>query len=159
MPISGQPRSFHKKFAFVVEFEGVEYSGFNKCSELEAEIAVIEQREGGALTPDKSPGLVTVSNLTLERGASQDVDLYNWFKQVVNINANSGLVNNEYKRNGEVVQTDRDGTILRRWEITGCWPRKFKAGSWDNDADENVVEMIELVIDGFDLLPTSGEAA
>lgn len=159
MPIRGNPRSYHKKFAFVVEIEGVEFAGFNKCSELEAEIAKIEQYEGGALTPDKSPGRVTVSDVTLERGATQDTDLYAWWQDVVRISANSGLIDNLYKRDVEIVQLDRDGTVLRRWSLTGCWPTKFVAGAWDNDADENVIEMLTLTLDAFDLIPTTGEAA
>ncbi len=147
----GSGRSFFKKFKFLVEIDGFAYAGFQKCSELEAEIAVIEQWEGASLTARKEPGRVKFSNLTLERGASKDLDMFNWFKQLVDYIANVGLVDDEYKKNLDIVQQDRDGTELRRWNITGAWPTKFTAGAWDNDADENVIEKIELAIDGFDL--------
>lgn len=147
----GIQRSFFKKFKFIVEIDSFAYAGFQKCSELEAEIAIIEQWEGGSLTAQKSPGRVKFNNMTLERGATTDLDMFNWFKQVVDAIANAGLKDNEYKRNFDVVQQDRDGSELRRWAVSGAWPCKFKAGDWDNNSDENVIESVELAIDGFDL--------
>lgn len=149
--VVGQARSYYKKFKFIVEIDGVAFAGFQKCSALEAEIAVVEQSEGGTLIPDKSPGRVKFSDLTLDRGATQDVDLFTWFKQVVDASANSGLKDSQYKRNLDVVQQDRDGTSLRRWRVTRAWPTKFSAGEWDNDADENVMESITLAFDYFDI--------
>ncbi len=142
MAVIGQPRSFHKKFKFIVEIDSVQHSGFQKCSELSVEVAKVEYSEGGSLIPDKSPGRLTFSDITLERGATSDPDLYNWFKSVADAAANSGLVDPSYKRNLDIIQQDRDGSTLRRWRLTGAWPTKFVAGEWDNEADENVIEMV-----------------
>jgi phage tail-like protein len=150
MPIIGTPRNYFKKFKFIVEIGGVSFAGFQKAGPLEAEVAVVEQHEGGVIIPDKSPGRVKVSNITLERGATTDFDLFNWFQQVANIAANGGLVTPQYKRTFDLVQQERDNTTLRRWRARGAWPIKFKAGDWDNSSDENVVEMVELAIDWFD---------
>lgn len=146
----GTPRSFHKKFKFVFEIDGFDFFGFQKCSELSAEIAKIEYYEGGALLPDKSPGRVKVSDVTIERAATSDNDLFSWFKEVVDQVSQKGLVDPGYKRNGDPVQLDRDGTELRRWACTGLWPTKFVAGDWDNNADENVIEKSTLSMDTFD---------
>ncbi|TBR17480.1 MAG: phage tail protein [Chitinophagaceae bacterium] len=150
MAVIGQPRSFHKKFKFIIEIDSVAHTGFQKCSELSVEIAKVEYSEGGSLIPDKSPGRATFSDVTLERGATKDEDLFNWLKQVANIAANSGLVDAQYKRNLDIVQQDRDGKTLRRWRLTGAWPTKFVAGEWDNEADENVIESVTLTYDFFD---------
>ncbi|MES2964359.1 MAG: phage tail protein [Bdellovibrionota bacterium] len=107
----GSSKPYYKKFKFVVEIDGIARSAFQKCSQLEAEIAIIEQWEGGALTADKSLGRVKFSNVTLERGATDDLN-------------------------------------VPMLEIARA---KFKAGEWDNTSDENVLESIELAIDGFDL--------
>jgi phage tail-like protein len=56
MPIIGTPRTFHKKFKFVVEIDQFQSAGFQKCSELSVEVANIEYHEGGSLIPNKSPG-------------------------------------------------------------------------------------------------------
>jgi len=151
MAVVGTPRVFHKKFSFVVEIEGVAVAAFNKCSSLEAEIAKVEYYEGGAVIPDKSPGRITISDITLERGTAKgDSDLYNWWLDVINMSANQGLIDNFYKREVEILQLDRDGDVLHRWLLHNCWPTKFVGGEWDNDADENVIEMLTLTMDTFD---------
>lgn len=148
--VIGKSRSFHKKFKFRVEIDSFGSSQWQKCSELSAEIAKIEQWEGGAIIADKSPGRVTFTDITLQRGATQDEDCFKWWKQVANVAAGSGLVDEKYKRNGHVNQQDRDGKSLRRWDIVKSWPLKFVAGEWDNDADENVIEQMTLTYDFFD---------
>jgi phage tail-like protein len=150
MAVIGQPRSFHKKFKFIVEIDSIAHTGFQKCSELSVEVAKVEYSEGGALIPDKSPGRLTFADITLDRGATSDQDLYTWMKQVADAAANTGLVDPKYKRNLDIVQQDRDGTALRRWRLTGAWPVKFVGGEWDNETDENVIESVTLTFDFFD---------
>lgn len=143
----GQPRTYHKKFKFVVEIDSVKSAAFQKCSEISVEVAKVEIREGGALIPVKEPGLVTVADVTLERGATDNQDLWDWFAQVANLAANTGLVTPEYKRNLDIVQQDRDGTVLRRWRLLNAWPTKFVGGAWDNEANENTMESVTLTYD------------
>lgn len=148
--VLGQPRSFYKKFKFVVEIDGFQSAGFRKCSELSVEVAKIEHFEGGALTPQKSPGRLSFADVTLERGATDDLDFYRWFQHVVRMASGLGLVEPQFKRDLDVVQQDRDGRTLRRWTLHGAWPVKYVAGEWD-DADENVIESLTLTYDHFDL--------
>ena len=160
--VLGDPRSFHDRFKFLVEIEGFIAAGFNKCSELSVEAAVIEYNEGGALIPNKSPGRLTFADITLERGATLERDMYDWFQQVANAGALGGVVvgqapgvglpDPQYKRTLDIVQQNRDGSTLRRWRCFNAWPNKFTAGEWDNDADEKVVEMVTLSYDFFELI-------
>ena len=147
----GTSKVFHKKFKFVVEIDGVSSAGFQKCSELSAEIAKIEQHEGGSLIPNKSPGRVTFTDITLERGATDDFDFFTWFKELVDAAANIGTDDPDFKRDLDIVQQSRSGNELRRWNVARAWPTKFIAGDWDNDADENVIESMTLTYDYFDL--------
>lgn len=144
MAVQGAPRKFDKKFKFVVEIDGFAVAKFTKAGPLEIEVAVVEQHEGGALVPEKEPGRVKVADVVLERGATDDEDMWNWFQLVANIAANSGVVTPNYKKNVDIVQQDRDGTTLKRWRLFDAWPSKFKGGDWDNDADENVIESMTL---------------
>jgi len=152
MPVIGTPRSFHKKFKFIVEIDGLGSSAFRDCSELAAEIAKIDYHEGGALTSDPDPGRVTFSDVTLTRGATSDHDLYDWFKEVVDAVANAGFVDPQFKRMVDVVQQERDGSELRRWRLHNAWPTKFSAGAWDNEADENTIESVTLAIKLFEMV-------
>ncbi|AKF85036.1 tail protein [Myxococcus fulvus 124B02] len=151
MAIIGQPRSFHKRFKFLVEIDDIGHAGFQKCSELSVEVANIQYFEGGSLIPNKSPGRLTFSDVTLERGATQDHQLFDWFQDVVHMSSGLGLPDALYKRNSDIVQQDRDGTSLRRWSLARVWPVKFVAGEWDNESDENVIESVTLTYDFFEL--------
>ncbi len=150
MPVVGIPRVFHKKFKFIVEIDGVISASFQKCSELSVEAANIVHFEGGAIIPNKSPGRLTFSDVTLERGATSELDLYNWFRTVAIAAAGVGLPDPLFRRTLDIVQQDRDGSTLRRWTLLFAWPNKFVAGEWDNEVDENVIEMVTVVYDLFD---------
>lgn len=163
MPVIGNPRTFHKKFKFVVEIDGIVSAGFRTASELSVEVAKVEYYEGGSLIPDKSPGRLSFTDVTLERGATTDRDLFDWMEQVADaaaaagppregVGSGSGLVEPAFKRMLDIVQLERDGSTLRRWRLHGAWPQKFVAGDWDNEADENVIESVTLTYDFFELV-------
>lgn len=150
MSVVGQPRSFYKQFLFRVEIPGVKYTGFQKAGEIKGEVAKIEQWEGGALAAETSPGRYKTADVTFERGATKDNDLWKWWKQVNDIANNSGEIDDRYKRTIDVVQLDRDGTELKRWTLHKAWPIAFVAGQWDNTTDANLVESITLTYKYFD---------
>ena len=151
MAIIGTPRSFHQRARFVVEVDGIASASFAKASELSVESAPVVHWEGGAIIPSKSPGRLTFADVTLERGVTNDHELYDWFLDVARAAAGLGLPDDQYKRNLDIVQQDRDGTTLRRWSLVRAWPVKFVAGEWDNDADEVVIESVTLTYDYFEL--------
>ncbi len=152
MAVIGTPRTFHKKFKYVVEIDGFKSAGFQKCSELSVEVANVQYFEGGSLIPNKSPGRLTFADVTLERGATKDHDLFDWFQDVAITSSGLGLPDVAYKRNLDIVQQDRDGVTLRRWTLVRAWPVKFVAGEWDNESDENVIESVTLTYDFFELV-------
>lgn len=150
MAIQGVVRSFHKKFSFIVEIAGVAYAGFRTCSPIQIQVAKIEHHEGGSLIPNKSPGRVTVPDVTLARGATNDFDLWNWMQEVVG--AGTLLVDPAQQRTIDVVQLNRAGEELERWTLVNAWPIDWTAGDWDNEADENRIEQVILAYD----YPTPG---
>lgn len=149
MAVTGAPRNYHKKHKFRIEVGGVTSAKFQSCSELSAEIATIEQWEGGSDLADKSPGRTTIPDITLMRGATTDLDLWNWFKLVSDMVANGGVVLPEYEKDLDIVALDRDNSTKMRWRTFRVWPNKFVAGDWDNTVDENVIESVTLVINRF----------
>lgn len=149
MSIVGKPRSFHKKFLFTVEIPGVEWAGFQKCGEIKSTTAVVEQWEGGAIVADKSPGRMKMADVTLERGATSDLDLWRWYKQVNDASNGTGAVDEVYKKTVNVTQHDRDGSVLRRWELLKAWPTEYSAGDRDNTADGNAIEALTLTYQYF----------
>jgi phage tail-like protein len=151
MQITGTPRSFFHRYAFNAEIPGIGSAAFSSVGEISVEAAIVSHSEGGALVPYKAPGRLTFSDVQLERGATRDRDLYDWFLEVANAAAGRGLVNFRYKRSVDIVQLDRDGSTLRRWTLFNAWPSKFVAGEWDNDSDEVLIESVTLTYDYFTL--------
>ena len=113
MAVIGNPGSFHKKFKFIVEIDDIDHAAFQKCIELSVEVANVQYFESGSLITNRSPGRLTYADVTLERGATQDRDLFDWFQDVAITSSGLGLNDIHYKRNLEIVQQDRDVTTLR----------------------------------------------
>lgn len=148
---AGKPKLFHKQFRFRVEIDGFTSADFTTCSELSKELEVTEHREGGRLLPDKTPGLMSIPDVTLERGATSDKELYDWFNSVADsaIDGEPGLSELDaidYARTVDIVQLGNDGQPLVRFRCERCWPRKISAGQWDNDSNEVRIESVDLVI-------------
>lgn len=112
----------------------------------------MEYFEGGSLIPSNSPGPLTSADVTLERGATPDRDLFDWLQDVAVASSGLGLVDRYYEQNLDIGQQDCDGTTQRRWALSRAWPAKFVAGEWDNDSDENVMEEVTLAYDFFELV-------
>ena len=151
MPILGHPRTFLKKFAFAIEIDGIAQATFSKCSELGAEVGVTEYHEGASALAIKSPGRPKFKDLTLERGATKDRALFDWFKDVVDTATGLGLPDPQFRRNLSIAALDRDGSYLRRWSIYRAWPKEFVAGDWDATSDDFLIEKVTLTYDYFDL--------
>jgi phage tail-like protein len=166
--VLGGQRELQAKHLFLVEIEGIGDAAFQKCSELSMENQEILYPEGGSSIPWKMPGHVTVTDITLERGTSSSREFYDW-AQLVNaagVGANTGgtgvptrgagVVLSEtgsWAYDGSIHQLDRDGeTILKTWDISQAWPKKFVAADgWDATVDEVVMEQLVLAMDFFEL--------
>lgn len=157
--IVGGQRELFPKHQFQVEIDTGWWAGFQTCSELSYEIAKIEHYEGGSAIPLKVPGRVTMTDITLERGASTSKKFHDWITQIVNAGS---VVGSERRGTGyntpdlytkeiDIVQLDRDGTTeKRKWTLHKAWPTKYVAGDWDNNADEVVIESLTLTFDYFE---------
>lgn len=155
MAHQGSPRIFSKKYKFIVDIDDIGSMAFQSCSELSVEVAKVEHWEGGVAIPDKTPGRLTYSDITLERGATADADLFHWLTEIANVTANAGGPGIEpalYKRNLDIVQLDRSGLTKYRWRVYNAWIQKHSAGDWDNNADETVIESVVLTYDYYDLI-------
>jgi phage tail-like protein len=153
MGVIAKPRSFFNKFKFLLEIDGITYAGFQKCSELSMEVGDVDHWEGGSLIPNKSPGRATFADITLERGATRDLELWTWMQEVADVISGlggAGELDDAYKRTLDVVQLERDDSAALRWNVVNAWPKKFVAGSWDNTVDEKVITSVTLRYDYFE---------
>jgi phage tail-like protein len=149
----GTPTNWYTKFKFVIEIDGIARAAFRKCSELAIEAANVEYKEGGRLHPHNAPGTVKFPEITLERGVTDDFDLYNWFRDTYDAASGTGKNTPDLYRTFDVVQLDRDGSELERYTVYNAYCRRYAAGDWDNDADENRVEVVVIQPEYWERVP------
>jgi phage tail-like protein len=133
----------YKAFNFRVEIDGMASVSCTEVSGLESEVQVDEYREGGeALRVRKLPGLHRYANIVLKRGITDDLEWWNWHKQVLD-----GTVQ---RRNGSVVLLDDRGQEQVRWNFVDSWPCKYVGPTLDARANEAAIETLELAHEGLE---------
>ncbi len=148
MAVEAYKTSYSDKYAFQVEIGGFVRAGFSKVSGLEENVEIIEYHEGGHLRGHKSPGKVSCSDVTLERGETDDNDLYNLWKKVYDAAKESGGVQDEdYKLDITIKQLDRSKKVIKSWNLFGTWPHTFGVDDWDATSSEKHIEKIVLAVD------------
>jgi phage tail-like protein len=134
----------YKVFNFLVEIDNVTRAFFKQVSGLGSETAVIEYRAGDKLdTVRKLPGLTTYANIVLRRGITQDAELWNWRKTVVD-----GQVE---RRNGSIVLLDDALDPVVRWNFRNGWICKWEGPALNASANEVAIETIEIAHEGLEL--------
>lgn len=126
-----------KKYKFRVEIDGIALMGFMSAGPVERESDDVEIYEGGANSPAVEPGMTKYSVFKLSHGVTDNEELYDWSKRV-QVDGEDEL------KNLSVVQTNRKGEELKRWNLVGAWPKRFLAGDWDAKTSEAVVEEMDL---------------
>jgi phage tail-like protein len=133
----------YKAFNFLVEIDGITRAAFGEVSGLESETQVIEYRLGGeSNTVRKLPGLTKYANIVLRRGVTQDAELWNWRKTVV-----EGRVD---RRNGSIVLLDDDRTAVVRWNFFNGWISKWLGPDLNATGNEVAIETIEIAHEGLE---------
>lgn len=137
--------TYHKKYAFRVEIDGIDVASFRTAGPLKVNIGVVEENEGGSLAPTKELGKVSFDNVTLSKGKTDSRELWDWAKSAIEGDDDAA------EKDLAIVQTNRAGEEINRWEILSAKPAGFLAGEWDADAEENIIEEMELSIESYDL--------
>ncbi|MFL6550882.1 MAG: phage tail protein [Povalibacter sp.] len=132
-------------FRFRVEIDGIQTAGFSEVAIGATTTDVVEYREGsdrGAIR--KLAGLTKHGNVTLKRGLTLSLDLYNWHRQIV-----TGAVANN-RRNLVIVLQDESGTDQVRFLVRDAWPVKYEVGNLNATGNEVFIELLELVNEGVE---------
>ncbi|MGH9566744.1 MAG: phage tail protein [Candidatus Angelobacter sp.] len=128
-------------FNFLVEIDGTTIAGFTEISGLDAEVEVVEYREGADPNPRKLAGLQKYSNITLKRGVTGDLSLWNWMQSIL-----SGKPD---RRNMSIILRNEHQEPVARWNVLRAWPAKYQAPALSASANELGVESLELTHEGL----------
>ena len=141
----GARRDPFKNYSFLVEIDGIASAAFKSVSGLAAEAEVIEYREGSdpVSSSRKLPGRVRYPNVTLTRGITTSLDLWNWWLTVA-----EGRVE---RRNVAIVLLDDSGTPALRWLLHRAWIAKIEGPSLHARGNEVAIASVELAHEGLEL--------
>ena len=130
-------------YNFLVEIDGITRAAFQEVSGFDSTIDVIEHREGNnPTTPRKLPGMTKYSNIQLNWGITDDVELYQWHRQAV--------LGNLERKNGSIVLLDRAGEEVARWNFLRAWPTKYDGPDLNAEGNDVAIEMLELAHEGVE---------
>jgi phage tail-like protein len=129
---------------FLVEIQGITKAGFSECTGLNAESNVIEYREGkDDIFPRKLPGLSKFGNVTLKRGLTTDLTLFQWHQDV--------MQGNITRANVSIMVLDESRKEQVRYNLQNAWPSKITGPDLKANANEIAIEAIEMVHEGIEM--------
>jgi phage tail-like protein len=116
-------------------------ASFSECDGLEMSVEVKKIREGGNnVTQIHLNGPVSYGQLTLKRGMTSTLDLWDWFELLQKTDS--------YGLRGSAVVTllAADGaTEQMRYKLTGCMPVKIKAPALNAKETQVAIEEMQVV--------------
>ena len=141
---TGDRRDPYAGFNFLVEIDGITRAAFSECSGLSTDTDPIEYRNGSEdITVRKIPGLKKFANISLKRGMTQDMELWNWRKTVL-----GGVT--ERKSGSIVLLNEARGQALR-WNFKEGWPTKWEGPSLNATGSDVAIETLEIAHEGLEL--------
>lgn len=133
-------------FNFMLELEGALVGYFQECSGIGSEHEVTEHKvvdESGHEITRKIPGRLKWGDVTLKRGITSNLDLWEWRDQVVNGDVKGA------RKNCTVTMMDRAYSPVAVWHFTAAWPSKVNGPSLKSDDNSIGVEEVTLVHEGM----------
>lgn len=128
-------------FNFGLEIQGKVTGFFTEVSGLGSETEIVEHKvvENGIEMVKKIPGRLKWDNITLKRGITSAMDIWDWRKEVEDGNVDGARVN------GSIVMYDQTGGEVARWNFERAWPSKVSGPSPKSDSNEIGVEELTIV--------------
>ena len=129
-------------FNFAIDVGGQIKGYFTEVSGIGSENEIVEQKvvnEKGIEVVLKIPGRLKWGDVTLKRGITSSLDLWDWRKMV-----EEGKVK-DARRNGSIVMLDRELKEAARWNFVNAWPSKISGPAPKADGNEIGVEELTIV--------------
>lgn len=127
-------------FHFALEVQDQITGYFTEVAGIGSEHEVIEHKvtQGGKEVVIKVPGRLKWGDITLKRGLTASMDLWNWRKLV-----EDGKVK-EARKNGSIIMYDSELKEVARWNFNNAWPTKLSGPSPKADSNEFGVEELTI---------------
>ena len=124
-------------FHFAIEIQGQVTGYFTECSGLGSEHEVIEHKvvdEQGREFIQKIPGRMKWQDISLKRGITSVMDIWNWRKMVEDGDVEGA------RKNGSIVMFDQGLKEVARWNFERAWPTKVTGPQLQSDSNAFGIE-------------------
>jgi phage tail-like protein len=132
---------------FSLEFQNEIAGAFRECTGLGSENEVVEHKASGpngTYVMQKIPGRMKWNNITLKRGITDAMDLWDWRKKV-----ELGDMKNA-RRSGSIVMYNQAGGEVARWNFVNAWPNKLTGPTANATNNEVAIEELEITHEGYE---------
>jgi phage tail-like protein len=146
---SGQPSRDDPlmTLTYGLEIEGQGVGFFASASGIGSESEVAEHKVttgSGAQIVQKIPGRTKWTPITLERGLTSSLYVWDWRQMVVDGNVR------EARANCSIIAYDQQNNEIARWELENAWPSAVSAPASGDESTEYAVEGITIVHEGME---------
>src|SRR5512133_701805 len=103
---------------FTIDFGGSVQGAFRECTGLGSENEVVEYKasgDKGKFIMQKVPGRMKWNNITLKRGITDAMDMWQWRKQVEDGKGNDA------RKVGSIVMYNQENQEIARWNFVKAW--------------------------------------
>jgi phage tail-like protein len=129
-------------FTFSLEIDQLQLGYFTECTGLGSTNEVVEHKvvdDNGRELIQKIPGRLSWEDITLKRGITADLAIWEWREQV-----EQGQLG-DARRHGSVVMYDRNYEEVARWNFENGWPSKVSGPSLNAGSNDIGVEEMTIV--------------
>ena len=134
-------------FKFGLEIEGKLSGFFTSVNGIGSESEVIEHKivnpDTGETIIQKLPGRMAWTDVTLKRGVTSSIDIWEWRQQVVD-----GKVD-DARTNCSVTAYNQANEEIARWNLDNAWPSKVVGPEMDSGSQDYMIEEVTIVHDGM----------
>lgn len=133
-------------FQFALDIGGKIAGYFSECGGIGSEHDVIEHKvftEKGEII-QKIPGRLKWNDVTLKRGITDTLDIWEWRQKVI-----AGTMK-DARVNCSVIMFDRNYTPAAQWNFINAWPSKVTGPDFKTDGNDFGVEELVLVHEGME---------
>ena len=146
MPPAGAREDPLIGFNFGLEIQGAVSGYFTEVSGIGSEHEIIEHKvvdDKGREMTRKIPGRLKWGDITLKRGITSVMDVWDWRQQVEEGDAAGA------RKNGSITMLDRNYNEVARWNFEFGWPSKVTGPSLKSDSNEFGIEEMVIVHEGI----------
>lgn len=133
-------------FNFMLELEGAIAGYFTECSGIGSEHEIVEHKvvdKSGHEIVRKIPGRMKWQDVSLKRGITSDMQIYDWRQLAV-----EGKMS-DARKNCTITMLSRDYAPVAVWHFHNAWPSKVTGPNLKADSNEFGVEEVTIVHEGM----------